>query len=241
MPKQSGLADQFAIGGLDIGGDIQSISSVHGGPAPWAVTDITESAYERLGLQRDGSIEWVSYFNPTRAHPALSAQPSTDVLASYFRGSGIGNWAASCVAKQITYDPTRTDKGELTIKVQCIANGFGVEWGQALTSYLRTDTAATNGASLDYGSTSTLFGGQAYLHVTALTGTSVTVKLQDSADNATFADISGASFVASTATDFQRIAFSGTVRRYVRAVTTGTFTNAVFAVNFVRNLSAVSF
>lgn len=240
MAKQGGLGDNFYVGGANVSGDVNSITGVHGGPAAWSVTDITESGYERLGLLRDGGMEWVSYFNPARAHLALSGLPTTDVVASYFRGAAIGNWAASCIGKQINYDPSRTSTGELTLKVQVLANGFGVEWGLQLTAGQRTDSAATNGTSLD-GAAASTFGGQAYLNLTAFTGTSVTVKLQDSADNSTFADLSGAGFVASTAADQQRIAFTGTVRRYVRAVTTGTFSNAVFSVNFVRNGTLVTF
>jgi hypothetical protein len=108
---------------------------------------------------------------------------------------------------------------------------------------LRTDTTATNGTAFDCGAVSTLFGGQAYLQVNAFTGTSVTVKLQDSADNATFADLTGAAFTAATARGAQRLVLNptATVRRYVRAVTTGTFSSAVFQVTFVRNLSLTAF
>jgi Bbp16-like protein len=105
---------------------------------------------------------------------------------------------------------------------------------------VRTDTGATAGASLD-GGASTAFGAQAYLHVMApFTGTDVTVKLQDSADNATFADVASGAFAQTTAGQtWQRIALTNTatLRRYVRAttITTGGFTSASFAVVLVRN------
>lgn len=87
----------------------------------------------------------------------------------------------------------------------------------------------------------TAFGAQAYLQVTAFTGTDVTVTIQDSADNTTFANVAGLSFTATTAAHTtQRIATSNTatIRRYVRAITTtsGGFTNATFAVVLVRNM-----
>lgn len=86
----------------------------------------------------------------------------------------------------------------------------------------------------------TAFGAQAYLQVTAFTGTDVTVKVQDSADNASFADVTGLTFTQTTAGHtFQRIATTNTatIRRYVRAVTvtTGGFTSVTFSVAFVRN------
>lgn len=89
----------------------------------------------------------------------------------------------------------------------------------------------------------TAFGLQAYLSVFAFTGTDATIKLQDSADNATFTDISGGGFTAvTTGRVGQRIGVvnTATVRRYVRASTTtsGGFTSAAFAVTFVRNIAA---
>lgn len=88
---------------------------------------------------------------------------------------------------------------------------------------------------------STAFGLQAYLQVTAFTGTSVTVTLQDSADNSSWANIASAAFTAVTAAPaMQRLAIANTatVRRYVRAITSGTFTSASFVCAFNRNTSA---
>jgi hypothetical protein len=243
MTKTSGLGDNAYVGGYNISGDVQSLNRISGSQAALEYTDITQSAHYRLGGLRDGVVEFVAFFDPAAGaeHPALSTLPTTDVAVSYLRGTAIGNPAASVVAKQINYDPTRAADGMLTFAVSAQSNGYGLEWGEQLTAGMRTDAAATNGTSLDYGAVSTTFGGQAYLHLTAFSGTSVTVKLQDAADNLNFTDISGAAFTAATAIGWQRIAFTGTVRRYVRAVTTGTFSNAVFAVNFVRNLTAVVF
>jgi hypothetical protein len=80
--------------------------------------------------------------------------------------------------------------------------------------------------------------------VFAVTGTSVTVTLQDSADNVTFANITGGAFTAATGITAQRLASPGatdTVRRYVRAITTGTFTVGNFNLMFVRNATVVTF
>jgi hypothetical protein len=54
----------------------------------------------------------------------------------------------------------------------------------SLTAAPRTDTTATNGTSYDFGTGSTAFGLQAYLQVLSFTGTSCTIKLQESSDNA---------------------------------------------------------
>jgi hypothetical protein len=240
MAKSSGLGAACYVGGNVLSNDIQSISKLSGSIATIDVTGIDKLAHERIGGQRSGEISLTAFWNSTGAHPVFAALPTTDVIVSYYDAGGIGLPAASMTAKQINYDPSRAQSGELLIGVNAMSNGFGLEWGQQLTAQMRTDTVATNGASVDSGVVSTLFGLQAYLHVSAFTGTDVTVKLQDSADNSSFTDIASAAFAqVTTAPQAQRIAISNaaTVRRYVRAVTvtTGGFTSCTFAVTFTRN------
>jgi hypothetical protein len=239
MTKQSGLGDNFYVGGYDVSGDINSLGKISGTLATLDVTAINESAHERLGGKRDASMQFVTYWNPLGVHPVLSALPTADVQASYRRSTVLGAPAAEIVAKQINYDPTRQADGSFTFACTLDADGYGLEWGQQLTAGLRTDTAATNGASIDTGG-SLSFGAQAYLQVTAFTGTDVTVKIQDSADNATFADVAGLTFTQTTsAPGTQRIATgnTATIRRYLRAVTvtTGGLTSVTFAVTVVKN------
>jgi hypothetical protein len=243
MAKTSGLGDNFYIDGYDVSGDTQSLGAVGGGPAAGDFTGIDKSAYERVGLLRDGRMEFVTFFNKAsnQQFAALKALPSTDRILTYCRGTTLGNQAASMVAKQVNFDPTRGADGTFTFAVSAQANGYGLSWGEQLTAGKKTDTVATNGTGIDFGSVSTLFGWTAFLHVFAFTGTSVTVKVQDSADNVTFADLTGGSFTAATAQTSERITSSSTtatVRRYVRAISTGTFSSATFAVNFVRYLTA---
>lgn len=240
MAKQSGLGDNFYIDGFNLSGDIGSLDSIAGGPALLEQTGIDKYAMERVGGLRTGNIDFTAFFNksPGQEHLALSTLPRTDRVATYCRGTLLGSPAASCWAVQIGYDPTRGDDGALTIASSVQASAYGLEWGEQLTAGVRTDTTATNGAALD-GGAATAFGMQAYLQVFAVTGTSVTVTIQDSADNVTFAAIAGGAFAAATGRGAQRIQISNaaTVRRYVRVATSGTFTNAQFAVNFVRNLT----
>lgn len=299
------------MGGYDLSGDVGELSKISGSVALLDVTPINVSAHVRIPGLRDGQIAYKSFFNPTlgQEHTVLSALPTADQHMMYCRGTTLGNPAACMVAKQIDYNPTRDNKGMLTFAIQADANGFGLEWGRLLTAGLRTDTAATNGVSLDQanglttpavpasgtpqantsplpvtvvitggtmtavvingvtvgagagtytlppGQTITLtytvaptwtwtaqsaYGAQAYLQVTAFTGTDVTVKIQDSADNASFADVAGLSFTTVTAAHAtQRLATlnTATIRRYLRAVTTtsGGFTSATFGVMVVRN------
>lgn len=244
--KTSGIGDRFYIDGFDASGDTQKLDRISGGSAALDVTDITQGGHARLGGELGGQLNWTSFWDVSagQAHSQLSTLTRNSRIVSYHhQPTAIGADMASMVVKQIGYDPTRAANGMLTAAIATQnSDGYPLEWGNGLTAGIRTDTGATNGASLDNGA-ATNFGAQIYLHVFAVTGTSVTVKLQDSADNATFADLAGATFLAATTVGAQRIALAtnATVRRYVRAVTTGTFTNAQFAVNLVRNIATVSY
>lgn len=243
MAKSSGLGDGLLIAGYDASGDIQALGNIGGGPAALNMTGINKSAYERIGGLRSGQIEMTTYFNHVAVtgatHDKLATLPTSDVILSYLRGTTLGDPAASIVAKQINYDATRGDDGMLTFAVSAQSNGYGIEWGRQLTAGVRTDTGATNGTSIDT-TASASFGGQAYLHVTAFSGTDVTIKIQDSADNVSFTDVASFAFTAVTAAPTsERIALSNTatIRRYVRAITatTGGFTSVSFAVNMIKN------
>lgn len=238
MAKTGGLGDNLYIDGVDLSGDTNSFNIA----TPLGTLDMTgidKACMERAGGLMDGSIQWVSFFDPGigKSHPTLKTLPRTDraVMATF--GTVLGNPGCALVGKQIGYDGTRDNDGSFTFKVDAEANGFGLEHGKLLTAGKRVDTTATNGTSVDFTTVSTVWGWQAYLHVFGITGTSVTVKMQDSADNATFADLASASFPAASAVGSARMHGGGTdtVRRYLRAVSSGTFTSATFAVLFCRN------
>jgi hypothetical protein len=238
VAKSTGLGDDFFFGGFHIGNNVTQLDNIHGGPAAIPATDITQFGMARLGGLRDGGMQVTLLMDPAAAqeHAALSPLPTGDVIMTYLRGQAIGNPAASCLSKQLNYDPTRAADGALTFKAEGQGNGYGLEWGKQLTAGLRTDTTATNGTSLDTGG-SLSFGAQMYVHLVGFTGTSVTIALQDSADNSTFAAVTGMTTTALTATGAVRIAVANTatVRRYVRIATTGTFTSAAFTVSLAKN------
>lgn len=244
--KESGLGDRLYVGGYDLSGDTQSIKELSGQVGVLDVTDLTQSAYQRLHGERGGKLSWVSYFDTAanRSHPALSALPYSDVVLTYGHGTSIGGPAASLTAKIPNYDGNRGTDGSFLFACDGISNGFGLSWGVQLTAGIRTDVAATNGTGVDQTVASTAYGWTSHLHVIGITGTSVNVTLQDSADNATFATIGGAGFGAMAAPGAQRITSPGAfdvVRRYVRAITTGTFSSVSLLVNFTRNDAAAIF
>lgn len=247
MTKQTGLGDRLFVGGVNLSGDIGSLQRIGGGPSPLDVTGIDKSGVERIGGKIDGQIDFSAWFNdaPGAAHPTLRPLPTGQVLVTYLRGTGIGSAGASCVARQANYDGSRGNDGSFSFAVSALSDSAGVMWGEQLTAGVRTDTAATNGTALDGGAAST-FGFVAILHMLSVTGTSCTVKLQESSDNGggdAFADVVGGSFAAVTpagAPQAQRIAASpASLERYVRVVTTGTFSNAQFVVVLTRHATAV--
>lgn len=244
MSKSSGLGDNFYVGSYDLSGDIAAIGTVGGSVGVLDKTGINKFAYERIGGLRTGNMEFTSHFNDAagQEHVALSALPTTDVILTYFRGTTLGNPAASMVAKQINYDGSRSDDGDLKFAVQAQSNGFGLEWGRSLTAGLRTDTAATNGTAIDT-TASASFGAQGYLHVTAFTGTDCTITVEDSADNITFATVDSFTVVSGVTSERNVLGTTTeTLNRYVRVSTTaGTFSSITFAVNLVKNTAAVQF
>lgn len=244
MPKQSGLGDNFYIGGYDLSGDVGSLGKISCKTAVLEVTAINKSAHERLYGLRDGDLTFDSYFDNGTAtsvfgneHQVLSALPTSDTIAQYWRGTTLGGSVFSLNSLQINYDGKRDNKGDLTLAVNCMGDQFGGEWGIGLTPGIRTDSTATNGTSVD-NAAPTAFGAQMYLEVFAVTGTSVTVTVAHSTDNTTFTSLGAFTAVTSgSPRNTQRIAVSNstTVNRYLRVQTTGTFTNAQFAVMVARN------
>lgn len=246
MAKRTGLGGAFYVEGLDVSGDTNELGRVAGGPSPLEVTGIDKSAYERIAGKLDGGIELTSFFNDAsdQAHDAWSGLPTTDVVATYLIGTTLGDPACGLVAKQANYDAARGEDGSLTFDVSLLANGYGLEWGYALTAGIETDTDAANGSAVDRGSASDL-GMAAYLHAFDFSGTDVTVTIQDSANGSTgWADVFSFTEITGSTPLAERIVTSSAtenVKQYLRAITEtdSGFTNLEFAVVAVPYTQAV--
>ena len=247
MAKQSGLGDNFFIGGFDLSGDLSSVDQISGPLSTIDVTGIKQYGNSRIGGLRTGDWQFTSFFDYTlgggaggdNSHTALSALPTADVIANYFRGSAVGNPAAAIAGRQVNYDGTRDNTGNLTLKVEVQGDGYGMEWGQQATAGLRTDTTGTTGAYWNLGAAGAN-GAQAWLQLVALTGTNVDVKLQHcTTSGGTYSSL--IDFGSQTATGAWRGTAAGTVDQYIQVVTSGTFTSATFAVMLTVNPVAVSF
>jgi hypothetical protein len=236
MTKSSGLGDNLYVAGFDLSGDVGAVQTVAVRLAPLDVTGIDKSAHERVGGIADGEIAFNSFWDTATdaVHDALSTGVTTDRLVSYFRGSAVGNAAANLVAKQIDFNQSRGQDGSLLSTVQALgSSGVALEWGKQLTAGKVTHASATNGTSID-NLAATTTGAAAYLQVFSLGSGTVAIDIEDSADDSSFASIMA--FTNATTRTAERVetAAGADVRQYVRVATSGTFTNAVIAVTFVR-------
>lgn len=246
MAKQTGLGSSLLVEQWDLSGDIGAVTSIITTRATLDVPDISQSAMARIMGRRDGSLAYTAYWDTaaSASHVVLSPQARTDQITSVLIGSTVGSAAASMVGKQITYAPTVGADGSLLATVNAQANGNGLEWGALLTTGKQTfASGAINGTSIDFGSASSLFGAAAYIHVISLGSGTPTVTIADSADNATFATLSPVALAFSPTVPYAARAQTGvaaTIRRYVRVQVSGTYTNLVAAVVFVRYTESIA-
>lgn len=241
MTKQSGLGDQLFIGGYDIGADINAIGSLATPRESLPGTAITQSAMARLFGKRDAMAEFTSYFDDAtnQEHDALKSLPRTDVHLIYLRGAGVGNEAFAIVGKQVDYSFNRGDDGSLILGTSVPPNGFGADWADQLTAGKVTHASGASTTAIDT-TASASFGWQAYLQVFSVGSGTATITIEDSADNVSFATLSGGVFTNATARTVERLQSSSdtaTVRRYIRVTSSGVFTNLVFAVAINKNLA----
>ena len=231
MAKKSGLGQQIFVNGYDLSGDVAAINSAGSPRNLLDITALNASATERLVGLSDGNIGVSSWFNDAteQEHAAYKGLPTTDQIITWAFGGTRGDVAACLVGKQINYDGSRGTDGSLSFTIDNqAASGVPLEWGNTLTTGKETHSSATTSTSRDDGAT-TGYGLVGILSVADVDSGTVTVSIQQSADNVTFADL--LSFVAvsaAAAPTAQRLPLAGAILRYLRVSTTGTFSNCDF-------------
>lgn len=155
-----------------------------------------------------------------------------DIVAYLPQGDGLGNPAKCFASMSTSYQVTSSIGDVSTVQLQGQSQ-VGSESGLLLHA-MGAEATPGNGTSVDQTVVSTSAGWSSYIQV--ISGTDLVVKIQDSANNSTWADLSGAVFPEFDARGGARIYNFGTavVRRYVRAIWTGTGT---FQVMFNRKLT----
>ena len=163
---------------------------------------------------------------------AVIGSASATPLSIYQGGDTAGNKVVLLNSRIQNY----TIDSSVADAVGVSATFTGDNFGNGKSLYALTNTSATaNTTAVDFGASSSL-GGQAQLHCTAHSSANISVKIQSSADNSSFADVSGFSFTAISGTTSERIATTNTVNRYVRLAITVTSGSATFSVGYAHNL-----
>ena len=230
MAKKSGLGNNLFISGYDLSGDVGAIGSIASTRGVQDVTSINKSAHERLLTHSDSTIEFNSFFNDAALaeHVALSGLPTTDRIVTFLVGSTLGDSACAMTGKQLNYDASRTADGGLTFAVTVQGSaGIPLEWGISGTAGKVTHGSATNISSID-NSASTSRGASAYLQVFAVSSGNCVVKVQHSSNDASWSDL--ITFTSADDITSERATASGTINRYLRVITSGTFSNCTFNV-----------
>jgi len=236
MAKSSGLGDNFYIAGYDLSTDVSALTTIGSPRGVLDVQSIGSLAAQRLYSLGDGLIEFNTWFDDAAllAHVALKGLPTADTQALYFRGTAKGNAAAGLVCKQVNYDWSRGQDMSLAGTVQCLGQGFRLEWGTQLTAGGQTDSSAAYSASID-DSASTSAGIRGYLQIIDINSGAPTIKIQHSANDSSWSDLVSFAAVSNGAEpSVERKTANGTVNRYVRVVSTGTFSNCKFVVMYSR-------
>ena len=232
MAKSAGLAQKLFHGVYDISGDVGAITNWSTPVAVLDVTGIDKSATERLQGLVSGEVGFTAYFNDASgaAHAALRA-PTAGAPVTWCFGSTVGDTAGMFQGEGLDYSPTRGNDGALTFDVTMDTYTTLPVWGVMLTPGLKTDTGAANGATLDQAAQTTA-GAEAQLHVTAFTGSNFTATIQDSSNGSSWGTL--VAFTQVTDVGSERVTITGTVDRYVRVISAGTFNPVNFAVSFRR-------
>jgi hypothetical protein len=239
MAKSSGLAQDLWADGYQLGGDIGSINDASTPRGTQEVTGIDKSATERVALLSDFNIDFGAYFNDAtgQIHTALKQLKTTDLNVMWILGTSIGSVVLMGVAKQIDYGPwTKAQDGSVNGATTAQGSaGTAPAWGVMLTAGKRTDTSATNGSSLD-NAASSASGAEAMVQAEDFTGTSITIDVEDSPDDSAWTNLIVFTTISAD-NKSERKTVSGTVNRYLRVASNGTFNPVTFVVGIRRGES----
>jgi hypothetical protein len=222
-----GKATVVFVDGYDLSAYLKSHSVQHSADVP-DTTTYGNSAVRRtvVGLE-DGTVTLGGFHDTTAGgtwavfNASLGAA-SASVLSIGVEGTTIGLPALLAGGRGASEDQGSEVDAVIEVSLEIQADN-GVEHGKWQLAKAAVGSSG-NSASID-GGAATATGWVAHIHATAVSGTSPTLdsKIQDSADDSAWADLSGATFTQITAANVsQRLegAATATVRRYTREVHT---------------------
>ena len=239
MAKTSGLGVRLYAAGYDLNTDVNAISGIGSSQELLDVTSLSKSAMERIIGVADANVSVNGYFDSAtgRSHAAWTSNsnkiPTADQNVIVTMGTSRGDAACGFVAKQGTYNVDRSPGNAIATTVTYdLADGNGLNWGVILTDGPeQTDSSATNSASVD-NAASTSNGAIGVISVESIASGSAVVKVQESADDGTWTDLITFSTVSGRTSE--ALSMSGSVARYLRIQSSGTFSNLLFVAQIAR-------
>jgi len=173
----------------------------------------------------DGSISFEGLFDGSadavdEELEAALGNTTNKVISTSSDSTSVGGRAILVDSASTSYELSSPLTDVVAVSGEAVANG-GLDYGVWL-GCKSAISATSTGTSVD-NSASSANGGVAHLHITANTRSTTTVaKIQHSADNSTFADLTTFATIAIGTKTSERIvvATGTTVNRYLRAVVT---------------------
>jgi hypothetical protein len=242
MAKTNGLNVRLFVQGNDLSGDANALSGLGYTNELMDVTTLDVSARKRIVGLVDTEISIDAWFDnaSSRQHATWTSnsgkQPTADQGVLIPMGSAVGDPFVGLLAKQGTYTITNSPGDAIAANATFSAAGSAAEFGEMLTAFDDTHSSAGSGTVVDSGASSSN-GGTGYLQVLSVASGSVVVNLQEcSTSGGTYSNFMTFSTVAAAgAPTAERLTMEGTVQRYIKVTTTGTFSNAKIVVGFSRS------
>jgi len=237
MAAIHGSKARIAFGALDVSPWLRD-ARLAGAVAVAEKTTFTSPAKEWAAGQssRDATFEGLYDKDLTIVRDALGS--ATEGVLTYAPGGWSTTtdlaWLASVIEAQ--YDESAPIGDMVAFAWGATASGQ-VAFGTVLHPF-GEDTNTTVGTSRDDGAQTTT-GWVAHLHVSAVDGGSWVVKLEDSANNSAWSDVTGGAFTAATTATSQRLssASGATLRRYLRYSATRTSGSSGDGITFLLAVS----
>lgn len=216
--------------GNDLTGYLRSISNSAEVETAEATTFADDDKVYVAGLQ-DATISAEGLFDATFDGnlSTITGSGTKSVWSVYPAGDAIGT-AGRGYSLDVTNAERTAEVGDVVMVSLEGQSSVGTE--RIISHHALAQRSTSGTATAIDGAASSANGGVGYIHATAASGT-VTVKVQHSSDNVTFADL--ITFTNVTAAGAQRSAVAGTVNRYTRVTYTATSGTATFVVGFGRS------
>jgi hypothetical protein len=244
MAKSSGLNVRLYVQGRDLSGDANALSSMGYENNLYEITTLDSAATKRLMGNVDGTLSVDSYFEDTAttgSHATFTSNsgklPTADQAVVVALGASAGDPFYGLVSKESEYSVEGSYGDALSTNASfSVTNGTPPSFGEMLTAHDDTHSSAGSGTVVDSGASSSN-GGYGFLQVISVASGSVTVNLQEATSSGgSYANFMTFSTVAAAAAPAAEVLeMSGTVQRYIKVTTTGTFSDAKIVVGFSRS------